>query len=244
MSAARSVEAAKVLTLDRVVVAFSGLRALDDVSMRLGEHPVTAIIGPNGAGKTTVLNVATGFIRPTSGRVSLGDKNLGRTRTHRLPRMGLIRTWQGARLFKSLSVEDNLLVAARRGRASTEEALELLELTDVRRRAIGSLSLGDRLRVVFARALVAEPRIVMLDEPFAGLERGAKLETSTLIRRLALETNLRAVLVEHDVPTVMAAADSVIVMQAGQLLTQGTPDEVIRDERVIECYFGEGLGQW
>jgi ABC-type branched-subunit amino acid transport system ATPase component len=238
---------------------FGGVHALEGVSMRVRAGTVHGLIGPNGAGKTTLINLLTGFYRPTAGQIVLDGQRLDGRRPHQIARMGVARTFQNIRLFGNLSALDNVLVGRRRrgvrrslGRviflssSAREDRAEYLVALDLLgrlgadghdRRPAGALSYGDQRRVELARALGTEPRLLLLDEPAAGMNREETDRLGQVIRTLV--TPERAILlIEHDLPLIMAVCDSITVLNFGRVIAGGTPDEIAADPAVIEAYLG------
>ncbi|MEV6597270.1 ABC transporter ATP-binding protein [Actinoplanes sp. NPDC051346] len=221
------------LTLDRISVRFGGLVALEGVSLHVAPGRTVGVIGPNGAGKTTLFNVVCGFVTPTSGSLALDGRPL-RPRPHRLARLGISRTLQGVGLFSGLTVLENVLVAARGGR---ERAMAALTRSGVDRYAgdlPGRLPYAVRKRVALARALVSEPRLLLLDEPAGGLGAGEIDELRELIGGLSCSV----LLVEHHMDLVMAVCDEILVLDFGRPVAHGTPAEIRTDEAVADAYLG------
>jgi branched-chain amino acid transport system ATP-binding protein len=247
-----------LLEVSHVTVRFGGLTALDDVSLSASPREVTGIIGPNGAGKTTLLNTACGFVRPVSGKISFGSRELTGVRPHRLAGLGIARTLQGVGLFDGLSVAENVMVGGshgaragfwsglfglpwsdrdeRRLRAEATAALDRLGIADLADRMPGTLAYGLRKRVAVARALVARPRLLLLDEPASGLSEKELPELGDLIRDLADEASV--VVIEHRMDLVMSACDSVVVLDFGRVIAHGTPAQVQADPAVTAAYLG------
>jgi branched-chain amino acid transport system ATP-binding protein len=248
----------ELLAVDGVSVAFGGLRALDDVSFAVGPGEVLGVIGPNGAGKTTLFNVVCGFVRPERGVIRWQGEELRRLRPDRLAGLGIARTLQGLGLFDHLTVLENVLVGADRHhrsgtlaallglpsaskdeRALSERAvttLASLGIADTAARFPSSLPYGVRKRVALARALVAEPKLLLLDEPAAGLSETELTELGGLIRDLSSQTSI--MLVEHHMDLVMTVCDRIVVLDFGRLIASGTPDEVRDDQAVVDAYLG------
>jgi branched-chain amino acid transport system ATP-binding protein len=252
-------EEVPVFAVAGVGVRFGGLVALDDVSLDIAAGTVHGVIGPNGAGKTTLFNVCCGFVRPDTGTVLRHGRPVRDLRPHRLARMGVARTLQGVGLFRGLTVAENVMVGAdrhrRAGFASTLFALPRSDRDEqaLRERAMAALvELGadgyaDRLpgslpyavqkRVSLARALAAEPELLLLDEPASGLGAGEMAELAELIR--GLTARMSVVLVEHHMDLVMEVCDRITVLDFGRVVAEGTPDEVRDDKAVIDAYLGE-----
>lgn len=252
---------AALLKLSGLQMRFGGLLAVDGVDFDVRPHEVFAIIGPNGAGKTTVFNCVGGFYRPTGGSITLDGDNITGLPSHSVARRGLVRTFQNIRLFRQLTVVENLLVAQhmrvhsgflqgllstgafrRAERAALERAkawLDRLGLTAVANREAGTLSYGHQRRLEIARCMITEPRLLMLDEPAAGLNPQEKVELQQLVDNLRHEFGISVLLIEHDMSLVMGVSDRILVMEHGKPIMTGKPDEVRRDPRVIKAYLGE-----
>jgi ABC-type branched-subunit amino acid transport system ATPase component/branched-subunit amino acid ABC-type transport system permease component len=244
------------LELRGVTVRFGGVVALDDVSFTVHPGEVLGLIGPNGAGKTTLLDVATGFTRQSAGSLLLDGNSITRWSPERRAREGLGRSFQAVELFEELTVRDNLLVAADRkaplrylvdllrpGIQPPSEAMRAVvssfELSGILDRRPSQLSQGQARLVGIARAMCAEPTLLFLDEPAAGLDSHERTELGEQIRSLATEHGIGVVLVEHDVPLVMATCDRVVALDSGRLIAQGTPAEIRQNAAVVASYLGE-----
>jgi branched-chain amino acid transport system ATP-binding protein len=251
-----------VISIDHVSVSFGGLTAVDDVSFDIPASRITGLIGPNGAGKTTLFNVVAGHIRATSGRVLLEGHDIARLEPHERAERGLARTFQIPQEFSRLTVLENLMAAAsapmgenvlnvvfRRGRfgdeeranyARAKETIAFLELERVKDEKAGNLSGGQKKLLELGRALMRRPKIVLLDEIGAGINRTLLAKIADKIKLLNRETGLTFCLIEHDLDYVAKLCDEVVVMALGSVLMRGTVAEVRKDERVIEAYFGGG----
>ncbi len=251
-----------VITLENIVMRFGGLHAVDDVSFGIEKGAITGLIGPNGAGKTTLFNIIAGRMLPTSGRVLLEGDDITNLPPHERSRKGLARTFQIPHEFTALTVLENLMVAGdsrlgenvfnavlrrslfqREERAVYERArdtLDFLELRHMSNEKAGNLSGGQKKLLELGRSLMREPRIILLDEIGAGINRTLLGKIAEKIRRLNQELGYTFCLIEHDLDYVARTCGDVIVMAQGKVLTRGTVEEVRQDERVIEAYFGGG----
>ncbi len=248
------------LALSGISLAFGGLKVLDDVSVEARTGELTALIGPNGAGKTSVLNCICGLYRPRSGKINFRGEEITRTQPHQIARLGVARTFQHGELFHHMSVIENLLVARHarfdthllteglflpgvrsaeaEHRRAVEQVLEFVELERYRNRPVEALPFGMQKIVGFARALAMEPKVLLLDEPSAGLNRDEREDLARHILRIRHELGIAMLWVEHDMQMVADLADRIYVLNYGRLLAEGAPQAVLSDPRVIEAYLG------
>jgi branched-chain amino acid transport system ATP-binding protein len=253
-----------ILVVQDVAKRFGGVRAVDGATLDVRQGSITALIGPNGAGKSSLFNVVTGFERADRGAVRFDGASIYRLAPHTIARRGLVRTFQLTKTLSVMSVLDNMLLAAqdhpgeslagallrplawrRRERAARERALDLLERFDLRDKAhdyAGTLSGGQRKLLELARALMLEPRLVLLDEPLAGVNPTLGRRLLAHIEELRERDGTTFLFVEHDMEVVMRHSDRVIVMAAGRVIADGAPDAVRREERVVEAYLGSRRG--
>jgi ABC-type branched-subunit amino acid transport system ATPase component len=244
------------LAVEDVVRGFGSVRAVDGATLSVEPGSITGLIGPNGAGKSTLFNCISGFLRPQGGRVLLDGNRIDRRPAHRIARAGLVRTFQTPRALTRMTVLENVVLAAPHhpgerlglgwaGRRREHEALvrasELLELVRLDGHAgalAGTLSGGQRKLLDLVRALMTEPRILLLDEPMAGVSPALRVELLEHILALRQRDGITLLIVEHDLDFVMRACDRVVVMNGGRVIAEGTPEEVRRDEKVVDAYLG------
>ena len=243
-----------LLDVRDVAHAFGGVRAVDGATFDVEAGSITGLIGPNGAGKSTLFNCISGFLRPRSGRVSMDGRRIDRLPPHRIARAGLVRTFQTPRALIRMTVAENVMLATPRhpgerlgrlGRSREREAearaAELLALVGLDGHAqalAGTLSGGQRKLLDLIRALMAEPRLLLLDEPMAGVNPTTRVQLLQHIRDLRDRDGITLLIVEHDLDFIMGASDRVIVMNDGRVIADGTPEEVRGDERVVDAYLG------
>jgi neutral amino acid transport system ATP-binding protein len=237
-----------------VVRAFGGVRAVDGATFEVQQGSITGLIGPNGAGKSTLFHCVSGFLRAQSGRVLLDGRRIDRLPPHRIARGGLVRTFQTPRALTRMTVFENVVLGAprhpgerlgRRGRAREREArsradglLALVGLDGHADALAGTLSGGQRKLLDLIGALMTEPRILLLDEPMAGVSPTLRVQLLQHIVELRDRDGITLLIVEHDLDFVMGASDRIVVMNDGRVIAEGTPDEVRGDERVVDAYLG------
>ncbi len=252
--------------MEHLSLAFGGIRALNDVSFTAKKGEITAIIGPNGAGKTSLFNSISGFYKPNAGRVLFEGNDISRMPAHRRAEIGLARTFQNVALFRGMTVLDNIklgghgrlksnvlsamwyLGAARHEemqlrREIEREVIDFLEIDHIRNQPISGLAYGLQKRVELARALAMQPKILMLDEPVAGMNREETEDMARFILDIQEERGITVLLIEHDMGMVMDISSKVVVLNFGEVIGTGTPDEVRANPEVIRAYLGGGHGK-
>lgn len=251
----------EILAISDLRMVFGGLVAVDNVHFALKRGEIAAIIGPNGAGKTTVFNCVSGFYRPTAGRVLLDGEEITGKPSHVIAGYGLTRTFQNIRLFRDMTVVENLLVARHNAmnrsylggifrtsafrnseRAAKNEAVKWLNVFGLRAFAnheAGSLAYGQQRRLEIARCMMTSPKVIILDEPAAGLNPSETAELADLIRALRNEHDVSILLIEHDMSLVMSLSEHIMVMEYGRPIAYGTPQEIRNNPAVIKAYLGE-----
>jgi branched-chain amino acid transport system ATP-binding protein len=251
---------AALLSVENVSLAFGGVRALAEVSFDIRRGEIRAIIGPNGAGKTSMLNVINGFYHPQQGRITFKGKTRARMRPYEAARGGIARTFQNVALFRGMTALDNIMAGRtlkmRRGmlwqilragpalaeevahRIKAEEIIDFLEIPHIRKVPVGRLPYGLQKRVELGRALAMEPDLLLLDEPMAGMNLEEKEDMSRYILDVNNQFGTTIALIEHDMGVVMDLSDRVVVLDYGRKIAEGTPDEVKRDQKVLDAYLG------
>jgi branched-chain amino acid transport system ATP-binding protein len=251
-----------LLNAERVTKVFGGLVAVEDVSFSIPERAIVSIIGPNGAGKTTFFNMLTGLYRPTSGRISFNGRNVTGRRPDLIMKDGMARTFQNIRLFATMTALENVMVGqnsrmraglfgsifhmpwvVREERAVEEKARETLTYVGIPEsqhdQMSVNLSYGDQRRLEIARALASEPKLLLLDEPTAGMNPQESSDLTNFMHKLRDERGLTILLIEHDMQVVMGVSERITVLDHGMQIAEGTPDEVRANPRVVEAYLGK-----
>jgi branched-chain amino acid transport system ATP-binding protein len=236
----------QTLIVNNITKKFGGMVALKDVSFELEQGEIFGLIGPNGAGKTTLFNIISGLLKQTAGEVIYQGKSIPRMAPFRRCRIGIGRTFQVVKPFSTMTVRENVAVSAMAIGKRKSEALEkadeiitMLGIEDKADRLPGELTLSDKKRIEVSRALVSEPKLLLLDEVMAGLNTREMLDFTEIIRSIS-KSGVTIIMVEHVMPAILALCDRVLVLNFGQVLTIGTPQEIINNQKVLEAYLGEG----
>jgi branched-chain amino acid transport system ATP-binding protein len=251
----------ETLKIEEVTLSFGGLNALFEVNLEVQPGLITSVIGPNGAGKTSLLNCISGFYHPSEGDIHYGDHKLNKASPHQVSNMGIARAFQNIELFSGMTVLDNLMLARHqklrynllqafffsgkvsreesKNRQYVEEVIDFMELEPYRKRTVGSLSYGIQKRVEVARALTLAPKLLLLDEPMAGMNIEEKEDMVRFVIDIQKERDATVVLVEHDLGVVMDISDQIYVLDFGILIGEGSPEEIVKIPKVVEAYIGE-----
>ncbi len=243
--ALRDAPSAESLRGKGLAVQFEGVKAVSGVDIEIEVGTILGLIGPNGAGKTTLVNVLSGFQAATEGRVCLGDRDISGMSPEKRARLGVVRTFQGARSFGELTVFENVEVSGlglgasrRQARLRARAALESLGISDLADAHAAGLTTGQERRLQVARVIAMQPRYLFLDEPAAGLNEGESEELVAVIKDLPKRLDCGVLLIDHDMKVIMGACQRIAVLDGGMLIAQGTPAEVRSDQRVIDAYLG------
>ncbi|MCS6775140.1 MAG: ABC transporter ATP-binding protein [Chloroherpetonaceae bacterium] len=254
----------RLLEVKHVTKRFGGLAAVSSINMAIDRGELVGLIGPNGAGKTTVFNLLTGVYVPTEGTIHFDGRLMNRCKPYQIVRAGMARTFQNIRLFRQLTARDNVKVAAqlrcrcglisslcrtprslandRQVNQIADELLDVMNLQDVADARAGDLAYGLQRRLEIARALATRPRLLLLDEPAAGMNPQEKVDLMALIQKIRRDFDLTVLLIEHDMKLVMGICERIYVLDYGQIIAEGAPSRIRRDPRVIKAYLGEEYG--
>ncbi len=251
-----------MLELKNISVQFGGIKALADVSFKVEKNTLFSIIGPNGAGKTTLLNVISGRYKPTSGELYYEGKNLTKIHPNKRAYLGIGRTFQNLALFDHMTVLENIFIGRHHllrnnflkgsfywiwggqkeevgNRLEAEKILDFLEISDIRKSIAGTLSYGLRKRVELARAIAINPKLILLDEPMAGMNQEEKEDMARFIIDLNREWDITVIMIEHDMGVVMDISKKIIVLDFGEKIAEGLPEDIVKNQRVQQAYLGD-----
>ena len=264
-TSARPEEKQAELEVINLTLNFGGITALNNINLKVNTGELIAVIGPNGAGKTSLLNCITGYYKAQQGQILFNDKDITNLSTHHLTRLGIGRTYQNIELFPGMTVLSNMLLARHthcrysvlkaslfsksvrkeevRHRKILEELIDFLEMQSIRKQLVGSLSYGLRKRVELGRALAVEPKLLILDEPFAGMTLEEKEDMVRFLVELNQAWHQTMILVEHDMSVVMSISKRIVVLDFGIKIAEGDPEYIQNNEKVIEAYLGERPGE-
>jgi len=250
-----------ILQLDSVTMAFGGVKAINELSFSINDKEIYGLIGPNGAGKTTAFNVITGNYTPTTGKIKFQNKDIVGKKAHKIVKLGIARTFQNIRLFKSMSVLDNILIGfdsaikytylesilrlprffneEKKSKQKAREIMEYFGILEFEEHKASDLSYGNQRKVEIARAIATNPKLLLLDEPAAGMNPAETKELAELIKKAKDDFDISILLIEHDMKFVNQLCDKVLVLDYGKTIFEGKPSDAIKDEEVVTAYLGD-----